>query len=62
MLNGYTGKYIENLKKQERNPLYHAWVKSRAKKFVMMGIVRDEWKKILDLYKLPKDVILLSNS
>lgn len=42
---------IENLKKQENNAVYRAWVKSCFGKFIMSKTVRDNWKKTVELYK-----------
>lgn len=43
---------LENLAKQERNPIYRAWVKSSAGKFVMTKMVQDDWEKVVGLYQL----------
>lgn len=42
---------LENLAKQENNPIYRAWVKSGAGKFVMTKTVRDDWEKIVKMYE-----------
>ena len=42
---------LENLAKQERNPIYRTWVKSGAGKFVMTKAVRDDWKKIVESFQ-----------
>lgn len=42
---------LENLEKQEANLIYRAWVKSGAGRFVMTKAVRDDWKKVVDLYQ-----------
>ncbi|HLM59525.1 MAG TPA: nucleoside-diphosphate kinase, partial [Pyrinomonadaceae bacterium] len=39
---------LENLAKQQSNPIYRAWVKSSAGKFVMTKPVRDDWEKIVE--------------
>lgn len=44
------GEILKNLKKQERNPIYRAWIKSGAGKFVMTKMVREDWKKVAELY------------
>lgn len=45
---------LENLKKQERNPIYRAWVKSSAGKFVMTKMVQGDWRKVVELYEASK--------
>lgn len=45
---------LENLKKQERNPIYRAWVKSSLGKFVMTKMIEKDWEKIVELYQLPR--------
>lgn len=42
---------LENLKKQKRNPIYRAWVKSSLGKFVMTKMIEEDWKKVVELYK-----------
>jgi len=42
---------LENLAKQERNPIYRTWVKSGAGKFVMTKAVQDDWKKIVESFQ-----------
>ncbi len=42
---------LENLKKQERNPLYRAWVKSSLGKCIMTKMVQEDWNKIVNLYE-----------
>lgn len=41
---------LENLKKQKRNPIYRAWVKSNLGKFVMTKMIQEDWKKVVELY------------
>lgn len=43
---------IKSLKKQEANFIYRTWVKSNAGKFLMTKMIQDDWKKIVELYKL----------
>ena len=45
---------LENLAKQQRNPIYRAWVKSGAGRFVMTKAVRDDWKRVVELYQSSK--------
>jgi len=42
---------LQNLEKQENNPIYRAWARSSAGKFVMTTMVRDDWEKITKLYQ-----------
>jgi hypothetical protein len=43
---------VKNIEKQDRNTFYRCWVKSRLGKFVMTKMVQDDWKKIIELYKV----------
>ena len=45
------GAILENLEKQQSNPIYRTWVKSTPGKFVMTKMVRDDWEKIVKLYE-----------
>lgn len=45
---------VKNLKKQENNLIYRAWVKSSAGKFVMTKMVQGDWKKVVELYEASK--------
>lgn len=41
---------LQNIEKQERSPFYRAWVKSSAGNFVMTKMMREDWKKVTELY------------
>ncbi len=45
---------IKNLERQERNPLYRAWVKSSLGKCIMTKMVQEDWEKIVSLYESSK--------
>ncbi len=54
--NGFDAEWLnkailQNLEKQENNPIYRAWARSSAGKFVMTKMVRDDWEKITKLYQ-----------
>lgn len=42
---------LKNMEKQEKSPIYRAWVQSTVGKFLMTRMVQDDWKKIVELYK-----------